>query len=183
MTTSEGAARVEQARRVREADEQRTVEEAVEPAKRWWEESRHIVDFDGAMNDEARRIVQQGITVLAQSVSNTAHSHGWWESDRNFGEMIALMHAELSEALEAWRDGDDYTKISYEHNGQPVSRAYVDEFLGGSAKPIGVASEFADVIIRILDTCQTLNIPVAQALIEKAQYNISRPYRHGGKLA
>jgi NTP pyrophosphatase (non-canonical NTP hydrolase) len=174
MTTSDSAARVELARRVREADEQRTVEpeSAVEEPS----EVQYVtfVADDGAMSDGAKLLAQEGIKILAESVSKTAHSHGWWESNRNFGEMIALMHSELSEALEAWRDGDDITEVSYEAGGDDHH---------GPHKPVGVASEFADVIIRILDTCQTLNIPIAQALIEKAEYNISRPYRHGGKLA
>lgn len=82
------------------------------------------------------------------------------------------MHSELSEALEAWREGDDITKISHE--------GICDPHLG---KPIGVASEFADVIIRILDTCEHLDIPITEALIEKHKYNSTRPYRHGNKRA
>jgi NTP pyrophosphatase (non-canonical NTP hydrolase) len=182
MTISDSAAaRVELARRVREADERRTNDETDPEVVKLAEESASVgtiasftIGQDGAMDRAAKDAVIWGFTALAQSVSNTAHSHGWWESNRNFGEMIALMHSELSEALEAWRDGDDITEVSYEAGGDDHH---------GPHKPVGVASEFADVIIRILDTCQTLNIPIAQALIEKAEYNISRPYRHGGKLA
>ena len=35
-----------------------------------------------------------------KEVHQTAIDHGWWETDRNIGEQIALMHSELSEALE-----------------------------------------------------------------------------------
>jgi NTP pyrophosphatase (non-canonical NTP hydrolase) len=189
MTISDSAAaRVELARRVREADERRTNDETDPEVVKLAEESASVgtiasftIGQDGAMDRAAKDAVIWGFTALAQSVSNTAHAHGWWETDRNFGEMIALMHSELSEALEAWRDGDDITEVGYEQ------AYYVNLDSGESGnmtgKPVGVASEFADVIIRILDTCQTLNIPVIQALIEKAEYNISRPYRHGGKLA
>jgi NTP pyrophosphatase (non-canonical NTP hydrolase) len=181
MTTSDSAARVELARRVREADERRTNDETDPEVVKLAEESASVgtiasftIGQDGAMDRAAEDAVIWGFTALAQSVSKTAHSHGWWETDRNFGEMIALMHSELSEALEAWRDGDDVRTVSYEAGGDDHH---------GPHKPVGVASEFADVIIRILDTCQTLNIPITQALVEKAEYNISRPYRHGGKLA
>ena len=34
----------------------------------------------------------------------TAKEKGWWDSERNEGEIIALMHSELSEALEAMRN-------------------------------------------------------------------------------
>jgi NTP pyrophosphatase (non-canonical NTP hydrolase) len=187
MTTSDSAARVELARRVREADERRTNDEMDPEVVKLAEESATVgtiasftIGQDGAMDSAAEDAVIWGFTALAQSVSKTAHSHGWWETDRNFGEMIALMHSELSEALEAWRDGEP---VLWYHHVDGYERDKLVNQDGDLGKPCGVASEFADVIIRILDTCQTLNIPVIQALIEKAEYNISRPYRHGGKLA
>jgi NTP pyrophosphatase (non-canonical NTP hydrolase) len=148
------------------------------------------------------------LNAFKKAVSKCAHEHGWWDVKdpyqaskvnggpvRNMGEMIALMHSELSEALEAWREHDNITEIRYEYpngdNGEVIC-LYAPHFLrddgeGNSitelGKPVGVASEFADVIIRILDTCDTLNIPITEALIRKHQYNLSRPYRHGGKLA
>lgn len=40
-----------------------------------------------------------------REVHNTAVAKGWWNNPRNQGEAIALMHSELSEALEAMRAG------------------------------------------------------------------------------
>ena len=103
-----------------------------------------------------------------EEVSKVVHSnavlHGWWdEGDRNFGEQIALMHSELSEALEAWREGD----MDSEHvEGMP-----------------SVVEELADVIIRIMDTCFKYEYPLADAIIEKTKFNITREYRHGNKRA
>ena len=106
------------------------------------------------------------ITEFMHEVHNTAIDHGWWNTDRNFGEMIALMHTELSEAFEEYRNGHPYTQI------------YMED-----GKPEGVPIELADVIIRILDFCGRHEIDIALALRMKANYNDSRPYRHGGKLA
>jgi NTP pyrophosphatase (non-canonical NTP hydrolase) len=146
---------------------------------------RHI-DLDGTMSDMAKDEVRVGIRTLATAVSNTAHAHGWWSDDdgntvqRNMGEMIALMHSELSEALEAYRNNEP--TLWYEHALPTVGLAMDQrEYNGVLGKPQGVASEFADVIIRILDTCATLGIPIATALLDKHEYNLSRPYRHGGK--
>lgn len=135
----------------------------------------------------------------AQSVHRCAVDHGWWGGgpdlpmgliDRNMGEMIALMHSELSEALEEYRDNKPYL---YYVCDPPLNSGYTGiqtwegpPNLSGTdllGKPEGLAAEFADVIIRILDTCAKMDIPITEALLRKHEYNLTRPYRHGGKLA
>lgn len=107
---------------------------------------------------------------LITEAHQTAVEHGWWEeregAQRNFAEQIALMHSELSEALEEWR------KQHFEMN------LYYD-----GLKPEGIAAELADVLIRIADTCGRYDIPLEEALVAKLAYNRTRPYRHGGKHA
>lgn len=124
-----------------------------------------------------------GIGELKRAVHQCAVDHGWWEGgDRNMGELIALMHSELSEALEAWRD--DEPALHYKYPNHAPARYETAPKIGDQlGKPCGIASEFADVIIRILDTCEHYNIPITTALLEKHQYNLTRAYRHGGKLA
>ena len=36
---------------------------------------------------------------FAAEVHQNAVEHGWWDEERSFGEIIALCHSELSEAL------------------------------------------------------------------------------------
>jgi NTP pyrophosphatase (non-canonical NTP hydrolase) len=139
---------------------------------------------DGTLSDIAESEVRKGITVLMAAVHQTAVAHGWWESgDRNMGEMIALMHSELSEALESHRSSE--LPLWYSHAGlfgAEQAMAMNDaEHNGRLGKPEGIASEFADCIIRIADTCHQAGIPLVEALVRKHAYNISRPYRHGGK--
>lgn len=96
------------------------------------------------------------IDILAEKMHATAQEKGWWDEERNDGECIALMHSELSEALEKLRKGDECS----------------DEEL---------AEELADCIIRILDYSCARGLNVGQALIEKMEENEDRPHKHGGK--
>jgi NTP pyrophosphatase (non-canonical NTP hydrolase) len=98
---------------------------------------------------------------IEEQVYCMAVEKGWWNGPRNDGELIALMHSELSEALEAMR------------HGNPPSEK-IPEFTG-------VEEELADVIIRIMDYSYSRGLRVSQAVVAKIAFNATRPIRHGGK--
>lgn len=98
---------------------------------------------------------------IASYIHGWAIRKGFWEKekDRNDGEMIALMHSELSEALEAIR-----------HGNPPDDK--IKEFSGAEA-------ELADTIIRIMDTAIARGWRLPEAIIAKMSYNERREYKHG----
>jgi hypothetical protein len=103
------------------------------------------------------------ISDIMDEAFNTAKEKGWHDPPPTAAEEIALMHSELSEALESLRKGEPLLWFTEE------------------GKPEGIAAEYADVIIRIADVCRRRDIPLISALKYKMLYNRSRPYRHGGK--
>lgn len=105
------------------------------------------------------------LSVLQDEAYRIADEHGFHEADREatFGEQLALIHSELSEALEAFRVRGD--TVGYIEDG----------------KPEGVPFELADAVIRIADTCHQFGISLEGAVVTKMRFNETRPYRHGGK--
>lgn len=99
----------------------------------------------------------------AEEIHRRAVTKGF--GNRPFDADIALLHSELSEAYEEYRAGHPLTEDRYD-----------------DGKPVGVPSELADVFIRLMDTCARWGVDIEKAVQEKLEYNLTRPYRHGGKI-
>ena len=142
--------------------------DSVEKAENFFIEHRKI-DVEEPVK---RLVIDQA---LVTKINAVAMEKGWWNTPRTFGELIALCHSELSEALEEARIGKDPMEI-YTEKG-----LVGDENIEPTIKPQGVPIELADTIIRILDTCEMFSIDIFKAIRLKMAYYETRPYRHGGK--
>ena len=110
------------------------------------------------------------ITNWVKVCHRTAQDKGLWETDRSFPAVCAMIHAEVSEAVEEWCvTGDPGIKI--------VSTGLV------MGKPIGVPVELADILIRVFDAAGHYGIDLEEALRQKVKFNETRPHRHGDKHA
>lgn len=106
------------------------------------------------------------IKELQKDVHENAVKHGWWKTPPTEGELLILIVSEVCEAFEEIRNGHEMTETYY---------------TGKDNKMEGVPSELADVVIRVMDVCEHYGIDLEAAIIEKHNYNKTRPYKHGGK--
>lgn len=119
------------------------------------------------------------INDLVDAVHKNAVAHGWWEEERTIGELIALCHAELSEALEEARDGHPLDEVRLECDSAFGCEGEPDCNKCGHYKPEGVPVELADCIIRIMDFFGRYKIDLQAVIDVKMKFNATRPHKHG----
>lgn len=104
---------------------------------------------------------------LAKRIHSDAKSMGWYDKGKTKTDVESLMMVvtELAEAVEELRNGHE-----------PVY-TYAE-----SPKPEGWGVEIADAIIRLIDLAEYKGLDLESIIDQKLKYNLTRGYRHGGKL-
>lgn len=98
---------------------------------------------------------------IADKLRDTHVLKGWDAFDNDFLGNIALVHSELSEAVEEFRKGK--ARVYYAKDG----------------KPEGVAVELVDAMIRIINILYTMDADIPMIIDHKNRYNRTRPMLHG----
>lgn len=114
------------------------------------------------MDDLQRSVIKASAVMLVNSCHGAAVNSGWWTDlntgesligKRNMGELLCLVHSEISEAMEAHR------------------KDLMDDKLPHRS---GLEVELADAVIRIADIAGAHNLDLGGAIAEKLRYNASR---------
>ena len=120
-----------------------------------------------------------GLNDSAQVIFQNNKEKGFWDNERNVGELLMLVTSELSEAMEAHRKGkfarwDEWTKYySHQENLEQIKSVFElhikDTF----------EDEIADAVIRLLDLSAGLEIDLEKHINAKVNYNKLRKRLHG----
>ena len=114
-----------------------------------FEDMSEQIELPGITSDD-RSFFCDGLSNLQQNIRKTMHEKGFEPSDTP--RALALIHSEVSEALEADRKAEDH----------------FHEF----------AEELADIVIRVLDLAQYRSINIALEIRDKMEKNRAGPERH-----
>ena len=120
---------------------------------------------------------------ISQKIHQTAKEKGFWDRERNFGELLMLVTSELGEALEAHRKGRFANKELFDKEIQASpfheKSATIDSFKLHIKDT--VEDEIADAVIRLFDLAEGLNIDLEFHIAAKIRYNQTREKLHGKK--
>lgn len=113
--------------------------------------------------------IQKMMNELAKDIYEANKEKGFWDKERNVGEMLMLVTSELGEAMEAHRKNRVADWGRFDYKNVAFTECIKDTF----------EDELADAIIRLLDMCGGLGIDIQRHITEKLKYNATRERLHG----
>lgn len=134
------------------------------------------------------------LMTTAKEIHENAVSKGFWDKERNIGEMLMLVTSELSEALEADRENRYYDPVTRYRKGKDLSsngaqwafdivdsndEAWMNWFRVEVKNTF--EDELADAVIRIMDMAYSRGMDLEWHIKTKMKYNSMREYMHGKK--
>ncbi len=122
---------------------------------------------------------------LQREVHEVNVKNGWWETPPSIGDILAMMHCELSEAMEAYREGKNIDDVWYDCKQQDdeCTEGYYTS-IGGCqscpySKPEGIPVELADCVMRIMDIMEYVGFFISKELYDHLGENIIAAFKKG----
>ena len=116
---------------------------------------------------------------LAQEIHANAQAKGFFEKPKNIGEMLCLIHSEVSEALEADRKDKYCSYPMGAVNGWVEDSDFIESYKRNVKGTF--EEEMADILIRVLDLCAFKKIDIDVHVKAKMRFNAQREKYHGKK--
>jgi NTP pyrophosphatase (non-canonical NTP hydrolase) len=116
------------------------------------------------------------IAQLQKEVHENAIAKGWYEKEKSIPEHLALIHSEVSEALEADRGnahsvyGNINTFILPTQDNEEFKKVF--EIHAKDTFP----DELADIVIRVMDLAEWKGIDLQSHIEAKIRYNAMRSH-------
>jgi len=135
------------------------------------------------MTSAQRVVVIEVLRTLQETIAQDNKAKGWWDgvtlpldardtmSRLIAVEKLMLIDTETAEAMEEIRRGVALDHVYYEMGPTAVD------------KPCGFGVELADAVIRAFDLAAAANVNLGDLIMEKLDFNRTRPHRHGGKVS
>jgi NTP pyrophosphatase (non-canonical NTP hydrolase) len=114
---------------------------------------------------------------LAKQIHENNKAKGFYEGKKNIGEMLALIHSEVSEALDADRE-DKHCLVDIKDMVHIVDDSFFELVFKDEVKDT-FEDEIADTMIRCLDMSAYLGIDIESHITAKVRFNKMRPNKHG----
>ena len=122
------------------------------------------------------------INRLSKEIHENNKSKGFYEAEKNIGEMLCLIHSEVSEALESDRN-EQYASMT-DTLWEDMNRDLDDDYFQHAFKEYckdTFEDELADIMIRVMDLAVHKKIDLEAHIKAKMRFNSLRPHKHGKK--
>ncbi len=123
------------------------------------------------------------INKLAKEIHENSKKKGFFDEPKNIGEMLCLIHSEVSEALEADRKCKYANMEAFESLMFFVSYRDYERFKIAFKNDIASSfeDELADIMIRVMDLAAFKGIDLEKHIELKMKYNSLQEHKHGKK--